>query len=106
MSLDLCQLLIPGAEPADQYLKTFHWNKVKYRADKPLGEIIDTLQKVTLELMHQSSKLKHTESLTQEVSSIDNDVKNKYNQYNQVKTSLVALQRKQTYDSIYLYAMR
>lgn len=34
------------AEPAEQYLKSFHWNKVKYRADKPLGEIIDTLQKV------------------------------------------------------------
>lgn len=24
-------------EPVDQYLKSFHWNKVKYRADKPLG---------------------------------------------------------------------
>lgn len=38
--------LISGVEPAEQYLKTFHWNKVKYRADKPLSEIIDTLQKV------------------------------------------------------------
>lgn len=36
------------AEPTEQYLKTFHWNKVKYRADKPLGEIIDTLQKVPI----------------------------------------------------------
>ena len=35
-------------EPAEQYLLKFHWNKVKYRADKPLGEIIDTLQKVAL----------------------------------------------------------
>ena len=33
-------------EPADQYLKSFNWNKVKYRADKPLGELIDMLQKV------------------------------------------------------------
>lgn len=24
------------------------WNKVKYRADKPLGELIDSLQKVGL----------------------------------------------------------
>ncbi|KAM0799714.1 vacuolar ATP synthase-like protein subunit C 1 [Usnea florida] len=63
-------------KPAEQYLKSFHWNKVKYRADKPLGDIIVTLQK--------------------EITSIDNDVKNKYNQYNQVKTSLTALQRKQT----------
>ena len=63
-------------EPVEAYLKSFHWNKVKYRADKPLGDIIDTLQK--------------------EMTSIDNDVKNKYNQYNQVKTQLTVLQRKQT----------
>ncbi|KAL8793533.1 MAG: hypothetical protein Q9195_003906 [Heterodermia aff. obscurata] len=63
-------------KPVDQYLRSFNWNKVKYRADKPLGELIDMLQK--------------------EITSIDNDVKNKYNQYNQVKTSLTVLQRKQT----------
>ena len=34
------------AEPVEQYLRTFSWNKVKYRADKPLGELIDLLQKV------------------------------------------------------------
>ena len=33
-------------EPVDQYLRSFTWNKVKYRADKPLSELIDTLQKV------------------------------------------------------------
>lgn len=32
--------------PAEQYLKTFSWNKVKYRADKSLAELIDMLQKV------------------------------------------------------------
>ncbi|KAL8782717.1 MAG: hypothetical protein Q9213_005141 [Squamulea squamosa] len=63
-------------KPAEQYLKSFHWNKVKYRADKPLGEIIDTLHK--------------------EVTSIDNQVKDKYNSYNQIRTNLVTLQRKQT----------
>ncbi|KAI4198930.1 MAG: hypothetical protein LQ346_002659 [Caloplaca aetnensis] len=63
-------------KPAEQYLKSFHWNKVKYRADKPLGEIIDTLQK--------------------EVNSIDNQVKDKYNSYNSVKTNLTQLQRRQT----------
>ncbi|KAL6718097.1 Vacuolar ATP synthase subunit C [Lecanora helva] len=68
--------MVNDTEPAEQYLKTFHWNKVKYRADRPLVEIVDTLQK--------------------EISSIDSDTKNKYNQYNQVKTSLTALQRKQT----------
>ncbi|KAI9850210.1 MAG: Vacuolar ATP synthase subunit C [Thelocarpon superellum] len=62
--------------PVDQYLRGFSWNKVKYRADKSLAELIDMLQK--------------------EVSSIDNDVKGKLNQYNQVKTNLAALQRRQT----------
>lgn len=33
----------------------------------------------------------------QEISSIDNDMKNKYNQYNQVKTQLTVIQRRQTY---------
>lgn len=38
---------ISGIEPADQYLRTFTWDKAKYRADKPLAELIDTLQKVS-----------------------------------------------------------
>ena len=38
--------LIRFVEPADQYLRSFTWNKVKYRADKPLAELIDSLQKV------------------------------------------------------------
>ncbi|RYP08058.1 hypothetical protein DL764_002135 [Monosporascus ibericus] len=63
-------------KPTDQYLRTFTWNKVRYRADKPIGELIDILQK--------------------ELVTIDNDVKSKFNQYNQVKTNFAALQRKQT----------
>jgi len=62
-------------KPADHYLRTFTWNKVKYRADRPLAELIDSLQK--------------------ELVSIDNDVKSKFTQYNQVKSNLTALQRKQ-----------
>ncbi|KAI9882784.1 MAG: hypothetical protein M1823_005463 [Watsoniomyces obsoletus] len=63
-------------KPVDQYLRTFTWNKVKYRADKPLSEISDMLQK--------------------EIVSIDNEFKNKFTQYTQVKTTLTTLQRKQT----------
>lgn len=37
-----------NAEPVDQYLRTFAWNKVKYRADKSLKELIDLLQRVSL----------------------------------------------------------
>src|ERR1700733_15954135 len=33
-------------EPLDQYLRTFSWNKIKYRVDRPLGELMDLLQRV------------------------------------------------------------
>ena len=60
----------------ENYLQSFQWNKVKYRADKPIFELIDTLQK--------------------EIASVDNDVKAKFNQYNSSKTSLASLQRSHT----------
>jgi len=63
-------------KPTDHYLRTFQWNKGRYRADRPLGELIDNLQK--------------------ELQNIDNDVKAKFSQYNGVKTTLATLQRKQT----------
>ncbi|KAF2271415.1 vacuolar ATP synthase subunit C [Westerdykella ornata] len=63
-------------KPVEQYLRNFQWNKVKYRADKPIADLIDSLQK--------------------EIAGIDNDVKAKVNQYNQVKTNLAASQRRQT----------
>ncbi|KAL9092303.1 MAG: hypothetical protein Q9165_004477 [Trypethelium subeluteriae] len=63
-------------KPVDQYLQSFSWNRVKYRADKPLVDLIDALQK--------------------DAASIDNDVKAKFQQYNQVKQNLAASQRKQT----------
>ena len=70
-----CSYNLP-VEPTDHYLRTFQWNKVRYRADRPLGELIDNLQK--------------------ELQNIDNDVKAKFNQYSGIKTTLAALQRKQT----------
>lgn len=39
-------MLTLDLEPVDQYLRTFQWNKVKYRADKSLAELIDLLHKV------------------------------------------------------------
>lgn len=58
-------------------MRSFSWNKVRYRADKPIGELFDMLQK--------------------ELVNIDNDVKGKFNQYNSIKTNYASLQRKQTY---------
>jgi V-type H+-transporting ATPase subunit C len=63
-------------KPVDNYIQNFQWNKVKYRADKPISELVDTLQK--------------------EIAAVDNDVKAKFNQYNQTKTSLASMQRSTT----------
>lgn len=43
--------------PVEQYLKSFSWNKIKYRVDKPLWEIMDLLQKVRR--LHTVPDLRH-----------------------------------------------
>ncbi|RPB08355.1 vacuolar ATP synthase subunit C [Morchella conica CCBAS932] len=63
-------------KPVEHYLRSFSWNKVKYRSDKSIAELLDALQR--------------------EVSSLDNDIKTKYTAYQQVKSNLVSVQRKQT----------
>lgn len=40
-------LIVYDPEPTDHYLTSFAWNKVRYRSDKPLGELVDMLQKVS-----------------------------------------------------------
>ncbi|KAJ9157691.1 V-type proton ATPase subunit C [Pleurostoma richardsiae] len=72
----IAQNKLVNDKPTDHYLRTFSWNKVRYRADRPIAELIDTLQK--------------------ELVNTDNDIKSKFNQYNSVKTNLAALQRRQT----------
>jgi len=72
----MAQQKVVNDKPTDQYLRSFSWNRVRYRADRPLSELIDMLQK--------------------EIVNIDNDVKAKFGQYNSVKTNMAALQRKQT----------
>jgi hypothetical protein len=65
-----------AAGPVENYLSNFQWNKVKYRADKPIAELISSLQS--------------------EVSSVDSDVKSKFAQYNNTKTNLATMQRSKT----------
>lgn len=64
-----------GTEPADQYLRTFSWNKVKYRADKPLAELIDSLQKVRDSPVYLSSGAKYSNSRSWSVSITTSRVK-------------------------------
>jgi hypothetical protein len=77
LRLPVLLLTVTPTEPTDHYLRSFQWNKVRYRADRPLGELIENLQK--------------------ELQNIDNDVKAKFVQYTNVKSNLAALQRRQTY---------
>lgn len=72
----IAQQKMVNDKPTDQYLNSFNWNRTRYRADRPLGELIDNLQK--------------------ELVNIDNDVKTKFSQYKNVQTNLAASQRKQT----------
>lgn len=60
----------------ESYLQSFQWNKVKYRADKPIAELLSSLQS--------------------ELSSVDSDVKSKFAQYNNTKTNLATMQRSKT----------
>ncbi|KAK1053578.1 Vacuolar ATP synthase subunit C [Friedmanniomyces endolithicus] len=72
----LAEQKVVNDRPVATYLQAFQWNKVKYRADKPIRELLDTLSK--------------------EIAAVDNDVKAKFTQYNQIKTSLAQLQRGNT----------
>ncbi|KAJ3202814.1 hypothetical protein HDU67_000260 [Dinochytrium kinnereticum] len=67
--------LVVNDRSIDQYLKTFQWNTMKYRADKSLKELTDII--------------------SQEVTSIDSLMKTKMQTYTSVKTQLAGMQRKQ-----------
>lgn len=49
-------VLMPSLEPPESYLRSFQWNRVKYRSDKPLGDIFEALNKV-LKRPHNLSSL-------------------------------------------------
>ncbi|KAK9477018.1 hypothetical protein V1514DRAFT_297194 [Lipomyces japonicus] len=63
-------------KPVENYLKSFQWNNAKYRIDKPIAELADTLSK--------------------EVFALDADLKGVYTNYNLAKSNLGAVERKQT----------
>ncbi|KAK9767553.1 Vacuolar ATP synthase subunit C [Basidiobolus ranarum] len=75
-SVQLEEALTVNEKPVDHFLKSFQWNAMKYRSDKPLKEI--------------------AELINQERSSLDTAMKSKMSQYNTVKSSLTNIERKQT----------
>ncbi|KAJ8656400.1 hypothetical protein O0I10_007968 [Lichtheimia ornata] len=68
--------LLVNDKTVDQYLNSFQWNSMKYRTDKSLQET--------------------TQTLVQEMNSMDNLIKNKLNVYTQNRNTLQTLHRKQT----------
>ena len=61
----------PGA-----YLRSFSWNKMKYRVDEPIPTIMN--------------------SIVEEVHQVDNLIKNKIGTYHHTKSNLNSLNRKKT----------
>ncbi|CAG8463330.1 289_t:CDS:10 [Funneliformis caledonium] len=68
--------LIVNDKTVEQYLKTFQWDTLKFRAEKSLQEIAQIINK--------------------EVTRIDTMMKAKSTHYSQVRSNLQALERKQT----------
>ncbi|KAK9343680.1 hypothetical protein V1522DRAFT_412484 [Lipomyces starkeyi] len=62
-------------KPVETYLKSFQWNAAKYRVDKPIAELLDTLSK--------------------EIFALDGDLKSVYTNYMLAKNNLGAVERKQ-----------
>ena len=84
-------------EPVDNYLQTFSWNKIKYRADKSVADLIDTLQRVRELFIRRCNRLLGgLLTVLQDISGLDNDIRAKFNQHNQVKTALTTAKRKLT----------
>jgi len=65
-----------NGRPTGEFIQNFSWDKVRYRPERPIGELIDILHK--------------------ELAVVDNDVKGKFGQYQAVKNSLAAIEKKRT----------
>ncbi|KAI5808759.1 hypothetical protein DFH27DRAFT_540958 [Peziza echinospora] len=60
----------------DEYLRSFTWSNVKYRSERSIADLIEVLH--------------------QEVVTLDNDLKHKFQEYQSVRTNLTSLERKVT----------
>jgi V-type H+-transporting ATPase subunit C len=65
------------------YLTKFDWDFAKYPVKQPLKSIVETVSK--------------------QVSQIENDLKSKATAYNAIKQTLAALQKKQSYAICYIF---
>jgi len=71
---NLFYFLILGSPGA--FLRAFSWNKMKYRVDEPISNIMN--------------------NIVEEVNQVDNVIKNKIGTYHHAKSQLNSLNRKKT----------
>ncbi|KAJ2892420.1 putative vacuolar atp synthase subunit c 1 protein [Zalerion maritima] len=72
----LAQNKMINNKPAGEYMRAFSWDKVRYRAEKPIGELLEMLQS--------------------ELTAVDNDSKQRFSQFQSAKNTLSALEKKRT----------
>ena len=75
-SVQLKSALLVQDKPCEIYVQEFQWNAVKYRTDRSLGEIV--------------------RSLSQDLGSMESVLKKRLADYNQVKNTLIGVERRQT----------
>ena len=90
----LAQHVLVEEQTVDRYLlNNWKWNEGRYGVQKSLRELVDTLNQVRCMCYLQFPL---NIAPTKEITSIDNTMKAKLNNYNLVKGSLVQMQRKMT----------
>lgn len=63
-------------DPAEAFVRNFTWNKMKYRVDEPISNIMN--------------------NIVEEVNQVDHVIKNKIGSYHHSKSQLNSLNRKKT----------
>lgn len=90
----LSQHVVVNEQPVDDYiLDNWRWNEGRYGVQRSLKDMLDVLTKVRANT--RSYRLFHNTS-PQEMTSIDNVMKTKLQNYNLAKGSLTQMQRKKT----------
>ena len=88
----LAQHILVEERNVDDYLFEWKWNEGRYGIQKSLSDVIDSLSKVQFIFVLPFGHL--IGSVFQEMTSIDDALKSKLNNYNLVKGSLTQMQRK------------
>ena len=97
----LSQHVLVNEQPVESYLlRGWSWNEGRYGTQRSLREMIDVLNKVCSPARYIFNRFIRLFFLRQEMTSIDNVMKSKLNNYNLAKGQLTQMQRKKTYVTV------